>query len=87
MGCAATALAFFLQTWAQARMPATRVGVLFALEPVFALLFSWWAGAERLSARAICGMALILVGMLLVEALGRREAVSPRARGTPRSSA
>jgi drug/metabolite transporter (DMT)-like permease len=78
MGCAATALAFFLQTWAQARISATRVGVLFALEPVFALLFSFFAGAERLSARAVLGMALILAGMLLVEALGRREAGSAR---------
>jgi len=73
MGCAATALAFFLQTWAQARITATRVGLWFALEPVFALLFSLLARAETLTVRAAAGMGLILLGMILVESLGRRE--------------
>ncbi|MEP7027637.1 MAG: DMT family transporter [Candidatus Eisenbacteria bacterium] len=76
MGCAATALAFFLQTWAQARMSAVRVGVLFTLEPVFALMFSIALGRERFTPRTLVGMALILAGMLLVETLGRR---GPRA--------
>jgi drug/metabolite transporter (DMT)-like permease len=72
-----TGVTFFLQTWAQARMPATRVGVLFALEPVFALLFSLALGREAFGVRAGLGMALILAGMLLVETLGRREISSP----------
>lgn len=74
MGVVGTAVTFFLQTWAQARMSATRVGVLFVLEPVFALLFSVALGRERFAVRSAVGMALILAGMVIVETLGRREA-------------
>jgi len=81
MGCGATAITFFLQTWAQGRMPATRVGVLFTLEPVFALLFSLLLGREHFAARAAIGMALILAGMVLVETLGRRETSAGLERG------
>jgi drug/metabolite transporter (DMT)-like permease len=80
MGCGATAVTFFLQTWAQGRMPATRVGVLFTLEPVFALLFSLFLGFEPFSWRSGIGMGLILLGMVLVETLGRRE-TTVRGRG------
>jgi drug/metabolite transporter (DMT)-like permease len=73
MAVVGTAVTFFLQTWAQARMSATRVGVLIALEPVFALLFSVAMGREAFTLRAALGMALILAGMLTVETLGRRE--------------
>jgi drug/metabolite transporter (DMT)-like permease len=72
MAVIGTAVTFFLQTWAQARMSATRVGVLIALEPVFALLFSVAMGREAITARAVAGMILILAGMLAVETLGRR---------------
>ena len=77
MAVVGTAVTFFLQTWAQARMSATRVGVLIALEPVFALLFSVAMGREAITARGITGMVLILSGMLVVETLGRREAPTP----------
>jgi drug/metabolite transporter (DMT)-like permease len=54
-------------------MSATRVGVIFTLEPVFALACSLLAGAERLAPQTALGMGLILCGMLVVETLGRRE--------------
>jgi len=73
MAVVGTAVTFFLQTWAQARMSATRVGVLIALEPVFALLFSVAMGREAFTLRAGVGMFLILAGMLTVETLGRRQ--------------
>jgi drug/metabolite transporter (DMT)-like permease len=73
MAVVGTAVTFFLQTWAQARMSATRVGVLIALEPVFALLFSVVMGREAFTWRAGVGMFLILAGMLTVETLGRRQ--------------
>jgi drug/metabolite transporter (DMT)-like permease len=76
MAVVGTAVTFFLQTWAQARMSATRVGVLFALEPVFALAFSVALGREIFTTRAIAGMALILAGMIVVETLGRQEKAS-----------
>ncbi len=81
MGCFATAVTFFLQTWAQGRMSAVRVGVLFTLEPVFALLFSVGLGREHFTARSMAGMALILAGMVLVETLGRREPAPARRHG------
>ena len=70
MGLVATALAFFLQTWAQRTVPATRVAVIFALEPVFATLFSAALLGERFGARAAIGMAGILAGMLVVSLRG-----------------
>ncbi|MEO6462053.1 MAG: DMT family transporter [Candidatus Eisenbacteria bacterium] len=73
MGLGATALTFFLQTWAQRRLSATRAGVTFALEPVFATVFSLAFFAERIGLRAAAGMLLILAGMLVVEVLGHRE--------------
>ena len=83
MGLGATALAFFLQTWAQRRMGVTEAGVVFALEPVFATAFSLALFGERIGARGWIGMALILAGMLVVEVLGRREraAVADAAAG------
>jgi drug/metabolite transporter (DMT)-like permease len=63
----ATALAFSVQTWAQGRTTATRTALLFALEPVFALLTSYIVTNEVLSGRALTGAACILAGILLVE--------------------
>ena len=63
----ATALAFWIQTWGQARTTATRAAVIFALEPVFAWLTSWLLEGEILTGRAVAGATCILVGILLVE--------------------
>jgi drug/metabolite transporter (DMT)-like permease len=64
----ATLLAFGVQTWAQKVLPAIRIALLSALEPVFAAL---WAAAligERLSGRELLGGALIVAGVALGEA-------------------
>ena len=66
-GLLATALAFILQTWAQQYTSATRVAVIFSLEPVFALITAVVAGGEQLLWSSVCGGALILAGILLVE--------------------
>lgn len=63
----ATALAFALQTWAQRYTTATRTALIFALEPVFALAAAVSFGGERLTAAAVAGGALILIGILAVE--------------------
>jgi drug/metabolite transporter (DMT)-like permease len=63
----ATALAFWIQTWAQARTTATRAAIIFALEPVFAWMTSFLVEGEVLTGRAISGAILILAGILLVE--------------------
>jgi drug/metabolite transporter (DMT)-like permease len=67
MGVVATALVFGLQNWAQIHTTATHTALIFALEPVFAALFSALLYGEALAARAIAGGALILAGMLVAE--------------------
>jgi drug/metabolite transporter (DMT)-like permease len=63
----ATALAFYLQTWAQQYSSPTRTALIFSLEPVFAWLASFLLTGEVLSGRAVAGAILILAGILLVE--------------------
>jgi len=63
----ATALAFALQTWAQRYTTATRTALIFALEPVVALVTAVSLGGETLTLHAAAGGALILVGILAVE--------------------
>jgi drug/metabolite transporter (DMT)-like permease len=63
----ATALAFALQTWAQQYTTPTRTALVFALEPVFALVTAVSAGGEALTLAAVTGGALILGGILTVE--------------------
>jgi drug/metabolite transporter (DMT)-like permease len=69
---AATALAFFIQTWAQARLAPTRAAVVMTMEPVFAGIFGVTIGGDSLSARIIVGAAFVLAAMYLVE-LGPRH--------------
>jgi drug/metabolite transporter (DMT)-like permease len=66
-GFAATAFAFTVQTWAQRHTTATRTALIYALEPVFAWIFSWMLTGESLGPRAAAGAGLILFGILLVE--------------------
>jgi drug/metabolite transporter (DMT)-like permease len=63
----ATALAFALQTWAQQYTTATRTALIFALEPVFALIAAIGLGGESITMAGLLGAALILTGILLVE--------------------
>jgi len=64
---AGSALAPLLQVYAQRTLPAGRMGLLFALEPVFALLFAVTLGAERFEPRWWLGAALILAAVVMVE--------------------
>lgn len=76
---AATAVAFLVQTWAQAHLAPTRAAVVMTMEPVFAGIFGVWLGGDRLGWRMVLGAALVLAAMLLVE-LGPRpqsSAASP----------
>jgi drug/metabolite transporter (DMT)-like permease len=63
----ATALAFTVQSWAQQYTTPARTALIFALEPVFAGLTSFFFFGERFTARAIAGAVLILAGILTVE--------------------
>jgi drug/metabolite transporter (DMT)-like permease len=71
---AATAVAFVVQTWAQAHLPPTRAAVIMTMEPVFAGLFAVVAGGEHLGLRTLAGAALVLAAMILTEVGPRRGA-------------
>jgi len=70
---AGSTLAPLLQVFAQRTLPAGRMGLLFALEPVFALLFAVTIGAERFEPRWWLGAGLILGAVVLVESGGERS--------------
>jgi drug/metabolite transporter (DMT)-like permease len=66
-GLLATAVAFAVQAWAQARTTATRTALIFALEPAFAAVTSVLAGAESVTAVLVAGCSLILIAIGVVE--------------------
>jgi drug/metabolite transporter (DMT)-like permease len=69
MGVFASALVFFVQSWAQQRTTPTHTALIFALEPVFAALFAVLVAGEVLAPRAWVGGTLILLGMVVAEAV------------------
>jgi drug/metabolite transporter (DMT)-like permease len=71
---AATALAFVVQTWAQAHLPPTRAAVVMTMEPVFGGLFAVGVAGERLGPRTVVGALLVLGAMVLTELGPRRGA-------------
>jgi len=69
----ASILALWVQTWAQAHLPATRAAIVMTMEPVFATFFAVWLGGESLTSRMVLGGALVLAAMVAVEVLARRR--------------
>jgi drug/metabolite transporter (DMT)-like permease len=63
----ATALAFLVQTNFQKYTTATRVALIFAMEPVFAAIAGYYWADERLSYSALIGCLLIFAGMIFAE--------------------
>ncbi len=63
----ATAFAFFMQTWAQARMEASRVAVILTLEVVFTAVIAVLVGQEVLTLKTILGGGMIVTAMFIVE--------------------
>jgi drug/metabolite transporter (DMT)-like permease len=68
---AGTALAFLVQTWAQAHLAPTRAAVVLTMEPVFAGVFGVLVAGDSFGPRTAAGAVLVLAAMLLVE-LGPR---------------
>jgi drug/metabolite transporter (DMT)-like permease len=79
-GVLSTAVCLLAQAWAQARTSAVRAALIFALEPVFAALWSVALGRERLGSRELTGGTLIVLGIVAAELGGalwaRRRAVA-----------
>jgi len=74
----ATAVAFFVQTWAQSLVPATRAAVVMTMEPVFAGLFAVVIGGNQLTLRTLGGAACILAAMLIITLKSGRTATETR---------
>ena len=66
----ATAVAFTVQLWAQQYTSPGHAAILFALEPVFAVITSYVVLHERLTGRAMRGAGLVVTGIVLAELLG-----------------
>lgn len=71
----ATAMVFFIQTNFQKYTTATRVALIFAMEPVFAAITGYFWANERLSYSALIGCFLILAGMVFAELPTRKISI------------
>jgi drug/metabolite transporter (DMT)-like permease len=76
-GLFCTALAFTVQVWAQRHTTAVRTALIFALEPISAMVTSYLAEGEVLTARAASGAALVLAGVLAVQWKPRVPVTAP----------
>ena len=84
----ASAVAFYVQTFAQRHASSTRTAVIMTMEPVFAGIFGYFFAGDRWSLVGWAGAGLILCGILTSELLpdglkrGRAEP-RPTAVGVP----
>jgi drug/metabolite transporter (DMT)-like permease len=77
----ASALGFFVQTFAQQHAPPARTALILAAEPAFAGLFGWLLADDRLSATEWLGAALIMAAIVAVEAIPRFRPPRPLPEG------
>jgi drug/metabolite transporter (DMT)-like permease len=77
----ASALGFFVQTFAQQHAPPARTALILAAEPAFAGLFGWLLNDERLSATGWFGAALIMTAIVAVEIIPRFRPPRPLPEG------
>jgi drug/metabolite transporter (DMT)-like permease len=73
----ASALGFFVQTFAQRHTPPERTALILASEPAFAGLFGWLLADERLGAVEWAGAALIMAAIVAVELYPRFRPSAP----------
>ena len=67
----ASALGFFVQTYAQRHAPPERTALILASEPAFGGLFGYLLAGDRLSTTAWLGAALIMAAIVTVELVPR----------------
>jgi drug/metabolite transporter (DMT)-like permease len=63
----ASAFAYLIQIWAQRRISATRIALIFSLETVWAGLFGYLLAGDRLGVLGWSGCGLIFAGIVLAE--------------------
>ena len=66
-GVFASALGYLIQVWAQRRLSAARIAIVFSLETVFAGLFGYLLADDRLGWLGWGGCAVILAGIVVAE--------------------
>ena len=66
-GVFASALSVLIQVWAQRRMSASRIALVFALETVWAGIFGYWLSGDRLGWLGWGGCAAIFAGIVVAE--------------------
>jgi drug/metabolite transporter (DMT)-like permease len=66
-GVFASALGYLIQVWAQRRISATRIALVFSLETLWAGFFGYLLADDRLGLVGWGGCALILAGILVAE--------------------
>jgi drug/metabolite transporter (DMT)-like permease len=77
----ASALAFFVQTYAQRHASPARTALILASEPAFAGLFGWWLADDRLTALGWLGAGLIVAAIVLVDVVPRLRPPRPLPEG------
>jgi drug/metabolite transporter (DMT)-like permease len=77
----ASALGFFVQSYAQQHASPARTALILASEPAFAGLFGWLLADDRLSLLGWVGAALILAAIVTVDAVPRLRARRPLPEG------
>lgn len=68
-----TGLAFIVQNVAQQYTSASKVGLIFSLEPVFAGIVAYFAAGEILTGQAYFGAFLMILGIFVMEIDFRRK--------------
>jgi drug/metabolite transporter (DMT)-like permease len=66
-GVFASALGYLIQVWAQRRLSAARIAIVFSLETVFAGLFGYLLADDRLGWLGWGGCAVIFAGIVVAE--------------------
>jgi drug/metabolite transporter (DMT)-like permease len=67
-GVLASAVAFAVQTWAQQKLPPSRVAVILVMETAFGGLFGWSA-AGKFPPAEVLGACVMFAGLLVAELL------------------
>ena len=87
-GVFASAVAFVVQTWAQRKLPPSRVAIILVTETAFGGLFGW-AAVGVWPPREVLGAALMFAGLVISEAVAalgsatERVAFEPAMEGMP----
>jgi len=87
-GVLASTVAFIIQTWAQSKLPPSRVALILVTEPAFGGVIGW-AAAGVWPLREVIGASLMLGGMIVSEVVaamapaGEHVAFEPAMEGIP----